>query len=188
MGGSGSGGATGAGGQPMGTMPTALGQLVITEIMADSAVAMDDVGEWIEIYNPSAVDTFDLLGCTIADTAHIDAIARDVMVPPMAVITLARSVDPSLGFVPTYNYSTVKFADEGDQVLLRCNNILIDSVDFRTWTITKGHSLSLGAQHSDATANDLQTSWCPSMLIYNRSSSTFDLDFGTPGVLNPPCP
>ena len=41
---------------PTGITPYAVGQLVITEIMADSNDVPDESGEWFELYNPSTTN------------------------------------------------------------------------------------------------------------------------------------
>ena len=143
----GSGGTTGAGGAPnvdagSGLTPSA-GQLLFTEIMVDTTAAKDEVGEWVEIYNPSPLETYDLFGCQIYDSSNTDTIARHVILQPGWVITLARSVDPTLGFVPTDTYPTVKFSNTGDLAGLRCGGITIDVVDYsRPGRCPRGRSLS----------------------------------------------
>jgi hypothetical protein len=191
----GSGGMTGAGGQPIvdagsGTMPSVAGQLVFTEIMVDTTVAKDEVGEWVEIYNPSLLVTYDLFGCELYDSANTDMITRHVILRPGYFITLARSLDPTLGFVPTDTYSTVKFSNTGDLAGLRCAGTPIDVVDFTTWTVPKGSSFSLNPLHYDATANDVSANWCEGSTVYNTSveAGVTQIDYGSPGVTNPACP
>ena len=191
----GSGGATGAGGEVMpdagsGTMPAAAGQLLFTEIMVDTTAARDEVGEWVEIYNPSLLVTYDLFGCQLYDSANTDTISRHVILRPGYFVTLARSADPTLGFVPTDTYSTVKFSNSGDLAGLRCGGTAIDVVDFTTWPVPKGQSFSLDPQHYDATANDLLANWCGGSTVYNiiTDDAGVEIDYGSPGVTNPACP
>lgn len=194
-GGAASGGTTGAGGAQMvdagtGLTPAAAGQLLFTEIMVDTTAAKDEVGEWVEIYNPSLLKTYDLFGCQIYDSSNTDTIDRHVILQPGWFITLARSVDPTLGFVPTDVYPTVKFSNTGDLAGLRCGVTAIDVVDFRTWPVPKGHSFSLNPLHYDATANDVQANWCEGSTVYNTIAEDGALltDYGSPGVTNPACP
>jgi hypothetical protein len=191
----GSGGTTGAGGDPVvdagsGTPPSVAGQLLFTEIMVDTTAAKDEVGEWVEIYNPSLLVTYDLFGCQLYDSANTDMIARHVILRPGYFITLARSIDPTLGFVPTDTYATVKFSNTGDLAGLRCGGISIDVVDFTTWPVPKGASFSLNPQHYDATANDVQANWCDGSMAYNTivEAGVTQIDYGSPGVTNPACP
>ncbi len=191
----GSGGATGAGGAPIvdagsGTTPSAAGQLLFTEIMVDTTAAKDEVGEWVEIYNPSPLTTYDLFDCELYDSANTDTITRHVILRPGWFITLARSVDPTLGFVPTDVYSTVKFSNTGDLAGLRCRGVTIDVVDFTTWPVPKGHSLSLSPQHYDAVANGALANWCEGNTAYSTlvEDGAIETDYGSPGVTNPACP
>jgi len=191
----GTGGMTGTGGAPIvdagsGTTPSTAGQLVFTEIMVDTTAAKDDVGEWVEIYNPSPLVTYDLFGCQLYDSANTDTITRHVILRPGYFITLARSVDPTLGFIPTDTYATVKFSNTGDLAGLRCGGTPIDVVDFTTWPVLKGQSFSLSPQHYDATANDVLANWCGGSTVYNMISDDagVELDYGSPGATNPACP
>jgi hypothetical protein len=191
----GSGGTTGAGGEPIvdagsGTTPSAAGQLIFTELMADTTAAKDEVGEWVEIYNPSLLVTYDLFGCQLYDSANTDTITRHVILRPGYFVTLARSIDPTLGFVPTDIYPTVKFSNTGDLAGLRCGGTAIDVVDFTTWPVPKGHSFSLSPQHYDGAANDLPANWCQGSMVYNTiiDEGGTQTDYGSPGVTNPPCP
>ena len=170
--------------------PNAPGQLVITEIMADSTVAKDDVGEWIEIHNlPTSTRTYDLFGCQLGDSANVDLIDRHVTVEPGWFVTLARSTDVTLGFIPTYSYPTVKLSNTGDRIALRCNGVEIDLVDFTTWPVPKGMSFSLDPRSYTASANDTQASWCRGTTPYNTVSvdDAIEVDSGSPGSDNPDC-
>jgi hypothetical protein len=190
----GTGGKTGAGGAIVdagsGTVPSAAGQLIFTEIMVDTTAAKDEVGEWVEIYNPSPLVTYDLFNCQLYDSANTDTIARHVILQPGWFITLARSADPTLGFVPTDIYSTVKFSNTGDRAGLRCGTTTIDLVDFTTWPVPKGRSFSLNPLHYDGTANDVLANWCQGTTVYNTliDEAGVETDYGSPGVTNPACP
>ena len=99
-------------------------------------------------------------------------------------MTLARSVDPTLGFVPTYNYATVKLSNTGDQLGLSCNTVLIDHVSFAV--VTKGQSLSLDPRHFSAVDNDNPANWCLATVPYNMLAGS--TDSGSPNAVNPLCP
>jgi hypothetical protein len=188
------GAATGAGGQPDdgGTdgpivpPPTVAGQLIITEIMPDTQVVSDDVGEWFELHNPSATDTYDIFDCIIFDTAHMETVGRHVLIGPGAYATLARFPDASGGFAPDYSYALVKFSNTGDAVGITCGAVLVDKVNFLSFPITKGKSLSLNPNFTDATQNDLGSNWCNGSTAYHTGGGVSD--YGSPGVANPPCP
>ncbi len=180
-----------------GVTPNTLGQVVITEIMVNPVVVADDVGEWFELYNPSATDAVDLFGCTFNDSSNSnqDGVLVHLLMPPNGFATFARFGDASGGFVPTFDYhviplvtTDVKFGNSGDLLMMRCNGITIDSVDFTTWVIPQGASLSLDPRHYSATENDVQSNWCPAVPPAAYHMTAAGTDFGTPGVGNPTCP
>jgi hypothetical protein len=191
---------------PTGIVPNAFGQLVITEIMADTTAVSDDVGEWFEIYNPSATDAYDLYRCALFDSSNTHIVTRHLIVAPMAFVTLARFADISGGFVPDYDYNpslcpdtcvgtcptgcpTVKFSNSGDLVGVKCDTTVIDNVDFTVWPVTKGRSFSLDPRRYDATGNDVQANWCAGTVVYNQTTgASGGTDYGSPGVTNPLCP
>jgi len=224
MGGSGSGGmgigGTGTGGMGTGGVidagsdgppaPSMAGQLVITEIMADTEGPSDETGEWFEVYNPTN-QTFDLFGCLLFDSStavgNSDTVGRHIFVAPGEYKTMARFGDLSGGFTPTYNYHTtltvggipdpnrdVKFDNSGDRVGITCGTTVIDIVDFTTWVqpippmaplvVPHGRSYSLDPNHLSATDNDMRDNWCTAVPVYPLPSGP---DHGTPGAANPTC-
>jgi len=186
---------------PTGITPYAAGQLVITEIMADTNDVPDDSGEWFELYNPSTTDTYDLFGCDLSDSGNHDTVAAHVIVAPMASVTMARFGTTAGGFPPTYDYHTtlktdgsgvldmtadVKFSNGGDSVHLACGLAPIDSVDFHNWLgtnmmVPNGKTYSLDRAHYSATENDIEGNWCFGTTVYHST------DRGTPNQQNPSC-
>jgi hypothetical protein len=188
---------------PTGITPNARGQLVITEIMADTVTANDDNGEWLEIYNPSSQDTYDLFQCSIADTNNAHQIANHVLVRPHAFVTLARFNSLAGGFIPDYFYlppecvncgtmcpasTCVKFSNTGgDLARLACTSVIVDEVVFSSLSWLKnglvphGRSYSLDPSHYSATDNDAAGNWCTGTVSY------FGSDLGSPGATNPTC-
>jgi hypothetical protein len=193
---------------PTAVTPGTVGQVVITEIMADTNAVTDDFGEWFEVYNPSAAVTVDLYKCVLFDTANTHTVSRHVVIAPNSFATFARFGDISGGFVPDYDYNptgctstcgttcpdgcpTVKFSNSGDQVGIKCGATNIDVVDFTTWTtgtpavVPHGRSYSLDPRHYTASDNDVFANWCLGTMIYNMNSG--GTDYGSPGVTNPLC-
>lgn len=170
------------------------GELVVSEIMADSDVVTDDCGEWFELHNPSATVTYNLRGCVIADESNYFAITTDVLIPPGAFFSLSRYEStycagtlgiPGPGFTPDYHYLNVKFANEGDLVRLTCGGVVVDQVSYVGWTVTKGASFNLDPSSYDAVANDSAAAWCAASTVYNMAGS--ERDRGTPGMPNSGC-
>lgn len=173
----------GAGAVDAGDPAPTVGELEVTEVMYDCAAVVDDTGEWFEVRNTGA-RAWDLYRCTIGDAAHTEVVARHLIVVPGAYATLARFGDAATGgFNPDYAYATVKFSDSGDSVRVSCAGTTVDSVDFTTFPLAQGRSLSLDPR---ATDRALAGSWCQGGAVYN--TTTRGQDHGTPGVANPPCP
>ncbi|MBO6935466.1 MAG: lamin tail domain-containing protein [Deltaproteobacteria bacterium] len=165
-----------------------VGDLVISEIMADTDVVSDDFGEWFEIHNPSATVTYDLDGCIVADSSNSHPISGETLVAPGAYLSLARFGSAAVGgFSPDYDYGmTLKFANEGDIVRLSCAGAVVDLVDFNSFGVDKGISLALDPDALDTVSNDDVANWCLGQSPYNSGGG--ETDFGSPGLANPDCP
>jgi DNA/RNA endonuclease G (NUC1)/uncharacterized protein YjdB len=122
--------------------PVATGlPLVITEILPDPSRVADDVGEWIEIFNPNE-NAVDLNGYRIASGPAFPAtdnhtINTSVLVPPCGVVVLGRSSNTAVngGAPVAYSYGTsITFNNSNtDWVTLRdAGNVLMDSVSYST--------------------------------------------------------
>jgi hypothetical protein len=193
----GGGGRGGSGGG--GVMPTAAGQIVITELMHDSTVVSDDSGEWFEVYNPSTTVTYDLLGCEVRDLTPGTIINTNLVLPPQSFKTLA--VSPTPGFTPDFVYTppgnppmpVVKFDNQaGDQAEIRCANVTIDVFSYPTSVAgISGRSFSVDPDHYNAADNDIMANWCAANNAtpadaYNTNGAVSD--YGTPGRANSQCP
>jgi hypothetical protein len=184
------GGAAGSGGTTVAVTPAGAGQIVVTELMHDTDVVSDDLGEWFEIYNPSATATYDLFGCQIHDTANAHTINAHLLAPPHAFRTLAIFTTGG-GFVPDYTYSGIKFDnDSADSVSIYCGSILIDKFAYSAAQAAMGgHSFSVDPAHYNSVDNDDPADFCLATTVYNQAVSANNVvsDYGTPGVTNPPC-
>ncbi|HMF42154.1 MAG TPA: hypothetical protein VKQ32_15880, partial [Polyangia bacterium] len=188
----------GDGPTPMGVTPSVAGQIVITELMHDSAVIPDNSGEWFEIYNPSATITYDLLGCEVVDLSPPGTIIDvNLVLPPMTFKTLAVSSSP--GFKPDFVYTPpgmeanppVKFDNQGaDQAEIRCGNISIDIFGYPSTSAgIGGHTFSVDPRHYNSVDNDIMTNWCVARdTMAGDAYETSGPNYGTPGKTNPPCP
>ena len=184
---------------PIAPMPDMPGQLVITEIMADTNAVADESGEWFEVYNATLSDTFDVYGCLLSDSGNTNQITTHLLIGPGEYLTFARFATAAVGgFTPSFDYHTtldmngaidmtkdVKFSNGGDLARIACGaNVVIDVAVFAV--VPNGRSLSLDPSHFSAAENDLPENWCPSPApAYHTVSAS---DYGTPGKPNPPCP
>lgn len=177
--------ATFAGSGP--TSAPTVGSLMITEIFYDDGLlGTDDGREWIELFNPSATTTYQLLGCElddidggseplpIIDTVRIEPRARIVFGGPQSETTAAFEWGPSLD-------------ETGDQVTLRCDGGVVDTVDFGVAGFVRAtrRSLQLDPSVSTAAGNDVGRVWCVSPDGATYGGRGFR---GTPGTANAACP
>ena len=164
------------------------GDLIITEIMYNPAAVSDNVGEWIEIFNPTSAD-IDMLGFTISDNADTHTINSNLVVPAAGYVVVGRSTDMLVnGGAPVdYAYSSLFLSNTGDEVTINCGTVIIDQIVYDTTIFPDagsgpmglpGNSISLDLATYDAVLNDDGTNWC-------FSTATFgDGDMGTPGLEN----
>ncbi|MGH1346577.1 MAG: lamin tail domain-containing protein [Nannocystales bacterium] len=162
----------------------AAGEVIVSEIMPNPTAVADADGEWFELHNPSATDTYQLNGCEISGQAGEEAIVIpfDFLIAPGAYLSFAPEsmVDP--GFTPDFGYTeSFSVANGGDIITLSCDGVTVDTVDYDAFPPEAGVSLNLDPDFFDATANDAAENWCPGVNIY------LDPDTGTPGAANDEC-
>lgn len=171
-------------------VPSAAGDLVITEIMKNPVALSDTAGEWFEVYNPSASVIYELSGCTVRDDgSNSFSVGSSVTIRPGTYVTFAASAAP--GFTPDYVWSSTALGNGDDEVELVCGGTVIDRVAYTdaAFPDTVGASMQLnptllsGAPH---TSNDTGASWCDGSATYNTVGAS--VDYGTPGAVNSACP
>lgn len=188
-----------------GVSPASLGDLVITEIMFDSAIS-DDCGEWFELYNPSAETTYELQGCIVrADTSDATTIPDSVLVAPGGLVALTNYNEANTACTSYLDselrldrfdgfYPGVKFGNQvadGERVELVCGDTVIDSVAYSSFgsdaylSEFTGIAMNLDPPSFDHLDNDLGGNWCKATTTF-RTVIT-DADLGTPGTANIPC-
>ncbi|MEM7677394.1 MAG: lamin tail domain-containing protein, partial [Myxococcota bacterium] len=165
--------------------PDTAGQVVITEIMNNPTTVADAMGEWFELYNPSASVTYELDGCEIKDDGtDTHVVLGPLQIGPGEYLAMANSMMP--GFTPGYIYDGSMFTlDNGtDEVVFKCSGEFIDRVAYdsgATYPNVAGRSMNLSPLRLDAFENNVGANWCVASEVYNG-------DFGTPGTANSPCP
>ncbi|MBV1859872.1 MAG: lamin tail domain-containing protein, partial [Nannocystaceae bacterium] len=162
----------------------AAGEVIVSEIMPDPTVVADSDGEWFELHNPSATETYELSGCEVSGQAgeEVISIVGDFVIAPGAYLSFAPEsmVDP--GFTPDFGYTeNFSVANGGDIITLTCDGVTVDSVDYDTFPPEGGVSLNLDPDFFDAASNDVAENWCPGVNVY------LDPDTGTPGAANDEC-
>ena len=177
-----------------------VGELVITEILANPLSVSDAAGEWFEVCNVSG-KALSLAGVQIGDG---NIVADPVKSPPIPVEGGASlTILPSACFVfglngdqatnggvkVDYVYpSKLSLNNSGTEtVFLRVGGVTIDEVVYSPskngWpAMPNGASYMLPASKTSAVANDDGTAWCMTV------GQTFGAgDAGTPGKQNGPC-
>ncbi len=166
-----------------GNIPTAKGQVLITEFMAQSQSGTDE-GEWIEIYNNTAT-VLDLAGCKLTDLEATATFPVPYLFAPGEYLVLARSADPAKnhGLTVDFVYSGIALSnDPGDQIYLSCGETSIDQVEYTKPWIALGIATQLNPAAFDAVSNDLQSNWCLATGAYGTAGK-----LGTPGAANVDC-
>lgn len=171
--------------------PSAVGQILVTELMPNPSAFSDDDGEWIEVHNTTSAP-LDLVGCEIFGTSSaVDGftVTRSVVIAAGAYATFAptTTVAGAPGFAPTYRFPRSYFqlhnaSDDG--VTIRCGGVDVDTVTYTpAFTFGDGVSAQLDPSQRTALGNDSASSWCP-------ATSTFapPAELGTPNAANASCP
>jgi PKD repeat protein len=166
--------------------PSNAGDLVITEIMNAPASLSQNVGEYFEIYNPTATE-FTLRGCRITASDGSHDITTDVIIEPDVYAVLAISMGAIPPSQPDYNYAgAFNLDDTADTIELACNGAAIDTVAYDgSFPVAREISMNLDPAFLDANSNDDGLNWYgtpPGVDILN------DRDAGTPGAPNGICP
>lgn len=166
-----------------------VGGLLITEIMADPALAPDSTGEYFEVFNALEVSV-DLRGYLIESGTekHEVSATTPLIVPPGGVFLFAKSGDPLLngGITPGYVYEKIGLTNTADNLSLSCGGAYVDRVAYSLaagWPKKTGGGVAMVLDPSgfDAQKNDDHRYWC-------RGSKPFGAgDLGSPGARNDPC-
>jgi hypothetical protein len=172
------------------TVVPGVGDLVITEFLADPNVIGDPQGEWFEVYAVNAVDLNDLeIGRTIGTPDATIASGTCLAVAAGSYTLFARVADPAInGGLPTvdhtFNFALTNDAVAGVTLFVGAAGIVVDSI---TWTTTNpGDSRQLDPDSLDASLNDNANDplfWCPGVTPYGTGDNR-----GTPAAANAQCP
>ncbi len=162
-----------------------LGELVIDEVMTDTAAVDDQYGQWFELYNasPFTVNLEGLLVRVDDEVYHVTT-AFELSSEGYAVIatdadtTLNGGVDVDVEWPagPTYQLSIT----EGE-LSIENDSTILDGIAWRSdngFPELTGASMSLDPTHQNALDNDDGTNWCAATMTFG------DGDYGTPGTKN----
>jgi hypothetical protein len=168
--------ATPAPGAPLRISDVAVGDLVISEFLADPAACPDAEAEFVELHWKGA-EPLDLFGLTAKIGVISSTVTESFVVQPGDRVVVARD---AAGFQACYGLAAdvqldIALKATGDVTRILDNTgAILDTVDWSAWTITPG--VSWRRSDGDAT-------WC---LASGAIGST--VDQGTPGSANGTCP
>jgi hypothetical protein len=170
-----------------------LGQLVITEFMADPFAVADTTGEYIEVM---ANATFDLNGLVLAnESTGMSTITSQACLPVTAgqYALFAHTADPTMnGGLPTpaglFSFALANSSSVGPRnVTVRSGTATLDQWDYSTSTPGASWQLKPGLSSPDDNEDAGNTCITPTR-HYGPLPDGGQGDRGTPGAVNENCP
>ena len=167
--------------------PTAVGDIIVTEVMTEPQQVPNYYGQWFELYNASGT-LLDLNGVIIRDGGgqEIQVTGSYLIASGDYVVLGVSSNTSNNGNIPVdivYSFNSFQIDKTGDEILVYYNSVLLD--DF-TWTSAWGLSAikarQLAPQGFTEWANGLEANWCDSQGYISPLGL-----YGTPGSANHYC-
>ncbi|MBU1936563.1 lamin tail domain-containing protein, partial [bacterium] len=162
-----------------------IGDVIITEFMANPAAVFDENGEWFEIYN-NTESPINLNGWILKDNNGADTLIGDSIIASHDYFvfcvneTLAVNGGVPTDYVHEYAYGTgLQLANTADYIVIVDNSgQMQDSVAYDAgWGVAAGASHELKDLAYD---NNIDTAWCVAGNAWIGSAG----DLGTPGDEN----
>ncbi|MDP2315891.1 MAG: MopE-related protein [Pseudomonadota bacterium] len=168
------------------------GDLAVSEIMVNPGQVSDPSGEWFEVYNTTE-RTLILNGLIISSSAdgdeHMVNDANLILLEPGEFFVFGGNDDSSTNgdVVVGYTYRDMVLSNEGDDLVLTADGIMIDTVmwdDGVTMPDPDGASIGTDLGNYSAVTNDDPTLWCASTIRWSDDPTS---DKGSPGDGNEYC-
>ena len=156
------------------------GELIFNEVMANPSAVADELGEWLELYNPSG-STIDLTGWIVRTASGSECVLSG-SIAPGGYFVAVRNLDPLLnGGVSGHATCAVALTNTSlTLTLLTPAGVAVDVVAFGA--SNAGLAWNLDPDYRTAADNDSGAGWCLGLALYNG------VDAGTPGLANHECP
>ncbi|MCB9704192.1 MAG: lamin tail domain-containing protein [Myxococcales bacterium] len=174
-------------GVPRAIVPADVGDLVISEFLADPKVVSDTAGEWFEVVATKAVDLNGLKSAKTSDLlANAPALVDEncLAVMPGDRILFAHETDTLLngGLPPVDHTFGWSLTNSSGGVAIGVGNVIVDTVTYAK-TQAAGKTTALDPGSYDASLNDNADAipWCVATQPYG------DGDLGTPKEMNLVC-
>lgn len=165
------------------------GDLVLSEIFANTPGNEDANKEWFEVFVPPATPTFHFQGISLLKTAGGEAVytfsAQTCieMVANNYYVFCRNAVSAENGGLPAcIPYTSLQLNNDG-YLALALGTLVLDAVP-AYGPVQDGASWSLDPDALNSDSNDVVSAWCstPATATYGTGSR------GTPGLPNPQCP
>ena len=163
------------------------GEVVLTELMPNPA-GSDTGKEWVEFYNTTSA-ILDLGQCELSDLAtDSHTILGELVVNPGEYIVLGSGA--AAGGGADYVYSSYFLGNSGDEVVLTCSGVVVDSFSYGSVFDASGFASQLDANTLDAASNDSESAFCTSganIFDDGTADPSGDVQYGSPGDANVSC-
>jgi len=166
-----------------------VGDVIVTEFMADPTFVSDSSGEWFEVTSTVGY-SLDLDGWILEDGNGGSHVVSGLTLGAGGRLVFGRSANTSTngGVIVDQAYGSALTLDDffGAVRLRSPGGTLIDEVVYQAgfFPVLAGMSSELDPAHFEYTQNDNASNWCSSSSVIGGGNS----DTGTPGVENPGCP
>lgn len=173
-------------GVPRAIVPATLGDLFITEVLADPTIS-ETTGEWFEVLARAEVDLNDITVANSSGSSSTITSQTCLRVHPGETVVLARSLD---SFVngnlppPKAQYSVSLANGTNERLILRRGDAGIDEVAFFGSTAGMAWQFDFTKYDGGIGANDDPNAFCASQARWAPDGGG---DYGSPGAKNPPC-
>ena len=179
--------------------PENVGDLTISEFMAEPQEVPNYTGEWFELYNASGVQ-LDLSGLVVRGATDAGFTVTGTLLVDAGDYVIFGVEDCDVyggcGDGPNeynggvqvdylYDRADLSLDENGDTIRIVYNSQNIDVVtwDTSSWQIQKDYAFQANINAFDLEwANDLNQNWCSSDSLYGAEAL-----YGTPGAANQPC-
>ncbi len=164
----------------------AVGDLIVTEIMARSQSGGADNGEWFEVHNTTD-ETIELSGCTTIKyktlTHDIDGGGQSVPIAGKGYLVIGRSKDEAVnhGTPVDYVQTKITLSNSGGDLRIWSAGAEIDAFVYPSSKVSLGVSMQVSADKANTIDNSEAANWCLSVADYGDGMK------GTPGAMNADC-
>ena len=155
--------------------------IVISEVMPNPASVSDSYGEWFELYNigDTTINLSNWLIKSGENEEHIISGDVSLFIDPDQYLVFGKNDNISIngGLVIDYQYSSISFSNNNDELLIiNQNGEIVDEVHYTNdWPFGSGIAMEIHDPESD---NGISSNWFSSTLTYGNG------DNGSPGTFH----